>query len=55
MTYTLGHLLRHNLTVFCDWESFDKAMEGIRASQVFRISLRYFHVCHQYISNLTFV
>ena len=30
----MRHPLRHHLTAFYDWESFDKAMEGIRASQV---------------------
>ena len=39
ITDTLGYLLRHHLTAFYDWESLDKAMEGIRASQVFRLSI----------------
>lgn len=55
ITDTLSHLLRHHLTAFYDWESFDKAMEGIRALQVFRLSLWYFQACHQCLSSLTFL
>ena len=58
MTDTLGHLLMHHLTAFYDWESIDKAMEGIGASQVIRLHYDVFkpainmylviHLCYLY-------